>query len=432
MAEAGARVAGRAPGVRAARVLELRSPSETARELARTDSDPEGVGIMTRKARIYAIRLDRVPLRAAPLLKQELLSVGGDSAHARGVADHSVAETSVVTLATWAQYRRLFEKLPRQPFGLSAIGEELDRALTAYSTPPTGRLRGVHRAVSLGGGPLVMGVLNLTPDSFSDGNRYPTADEAVARAEEMITEGVAILDVGGESTRPGARPVPEEVEWGRLEPVLRRLAGVSPVPISVDTRHATVAVRALDAGADLINDVGGLRDAAMRRVAARSGAPVVVLHMRGTPETMQADTNYADLRSEVFHALADATALAIRDGIAREALLVDPGLGFGKTAEQNLELLTHLGELRSLGYPIVVGASRKSFLGAALGNAPVSERLEAGLAAAVLAAWEGAQIVRTHDVGPTVRALRFLEAARRAGRPGGRSAEPEPRGAEPG
>ena len=404
----------------AARVLELGTASEIAREIARTDSDPEGVGIMTRKARIYPIRLDGVSLRAAPLLKQELLAVGGDSAHARGVADHSVDETSVVTLATWAQYRRVIEKLQRQPFGLSAIGEEIDRALGAYISPPTGQLKGLHRSAPLGAGTLVMGVLNLTPDSFSDGDRYSAPDRAIARAEEMIAEGASILDLGAESTRPGAREVSETVEWGRLEPVLRRLAVVSPVPISIDTRHPGVAVRALDAGADLINDVGGLRDPAMRRVAARTGAPVVVMHMRGTPETMQSRTEYADVRAEVYGSLASATEAALADGIAPEALLIDPGLGFGKSPEQNFELLAHLGEFRSLGYPIVVGASRKSFLGVALGNAPLSERLEAGLAAAVIAAFAGAQVIRTHDVRPTVRALRLTGAIRRSGRAAGR------------
>jgi len=208
--------------------------------------------------------------------------------------------------------------------------------------------------------------------------------------------------------------------------VLSKLSEVSLVPISVDTRHPGVAARALDAGADLINDVGGLRDPGMRRLLARTGAPAIGMHMRGTPSTMQSATEYDDVLDEVFQALATATATAEAEGIARGALLIDPGLGFGKTAEQNFELLAHIGEFRSLGYPIVVGASRKSFLGAALGNAPISQRLEAGIAAAVLAAWDGVQVIRTHDVGPTVRALRFTQALRRTGRSGTLSPEQEP------
>lgn len=405
------------PAPRFARVLELDSPGEVARELRRTDSDPEGIGIMTRKARIYPVRLDAVSLRAAPLLKQEMLAVGADSAHARGIADLSAPESAVVLLATMAQYRRVLPKLRRQPFGLKGVGEAVDRALTAYVSHSPKILKGLHRSTPLGAETRVLGVLNVTPDSFSDGGRFLDPARAVRRAHDMIEEGAALLDVGAESTRPGAAEVSEEAEWRRLGPVLEGLARFSPVPISVDTRHPTVAVRALSAGADLINDVGGLRDPEMRRIAARSGAPVIVMHMRGTPATMQRDTEYTDLRAEVFGELARATHRAEAEGVQSSALLIDPGLGFGKSAEQSLELLAHVGELRSLGYPVVVGASRKSFLGEALGGAPPPDRLEAGLAAAVLAARAGADLIRTHDVAPTVRALTLVNAVRVRGRP---------------
>jgi dihydropteroate synthase len=234
----------------------------------------------------------------------------------------------------------------------------------------------------------------------------------------MVEDGASVIDVGGESTRPGATPISPEAEWARLEPVLDGLRGRLTVPLSVDTRHAEVAAKAVAAGADLVNDVEGLRSEEMRRVVARSGAAALVMHMRGTPTTMQQDLEYADLRAEVFRALADGTDTAIRSGIPAEKLLVDPGLGFGKSADQSLELLVHVGELRSLGYPVVVGASRKSFLGAALDPGAASERLEAGIAAAVIAAERGVALVRTHDVGATVRALALVAAADRlAGRP---------------
>jgi dihydropteroate synthase len=184
----------------------------------------------------------------------------------------------------------------------------------------------------------------------------------------------------------------------------------------VDTRHAEVARRAVGAGADWVNDVGGLRDPEMRRVVARSGVAVVVLHMRGEPATMQSDTRYADVRDEVYGALAAATSQAITDGVAPESILVDPGLGFGKSGPQSLELLNHVGEFRSLGFPLVVGASRKSFLGTAAGGALVDDRLEASLAAAVLAAVRGAELVRVHDVRATVRALGVVAASDREGR----------------
>ncbi|MCI4363308.1 MAG: dihydropteroate synthase [Thermoplasmata archaeon] len=275
-------------------------------------------------------------------------------------------------------------------------------------------LEGLHRSCRLGEGCRVMGVLNLTPDSFSDGGRFLDPRDAVAHAERLLAEGAHLLDLGAESTRPGARPVSARAEWARLAPVLARLHAISPVPLSVDTRKPEVARRALANGADLVNDVGGLRSEEMRSLLARTGAPAIAMHMRGSPARMQRNTRYADLRGEVYGFLAEAVARALRDGVGPEQLLVDPGLGFGKTPEQSLELLAHAGEFRSLGLPVVVGASRKSMLGFALGGAPVNERAEAGLAAAVIAAREGASIVRVHEVGPTVRALALLGAVERA------------------
>ncbi|MGD0258061.1 MAG: dihydropteroate synthase [Thermoplasmata archaeon] len=221
------------------------------------------------------------------------------------------------------------------------------------------------------------------------------------------------MDVGGESTRPGATPVSPEEEWRRVEPVLRGLAGRISVPVSIDTRHPEVAARAVDAGADIVNDVEGLRSEEMRRVVARTGAAVVIMHMRGTPATMQDDLEYADLQGEVSRWLAEHAAAALSDGIGSDRIVLDPGLGFGKSVTQSLELLTRAGELRHLGYPVLVGPSRKSFLGWATGVQDPTARLEAGLAAAVIAGRQGVEIVRTHDVGPTVRALAVVAAAER-------------------
>jgi dihydropteroate synthase len=408
-------------------VLEWERLDEIAREIERTESDPEGVGIMTRKGRIFPVRLDGVSLKASPLLKQEVLSVGGDAAHARGIADHSVAESPVVLLATWGQYRRLLPKLRRQPFRLTELADEVDRALRAYVAHAPRTIAGPHRSLVVGDRPRVMGVVNVTPDSFSDGGKFAEPAAAIEHAIALAREGASVLDIGGESTRPGATPVSAEVEWRRVGPVLAGLAGTTDVPISIDTRHAEVAERAIDAGADLVNDVEGLRSEAMRRVVARSGAAAVVMHMRGTPTTMQQDLAYRDVRGEVYRALADATDAAVADGVPPDHLLVDPGLGFGKSAEQSLELLVHAGEFRSLGYPVVVGPSRKSFLGTLLPEGAAADRLEAGLAAAVIAAERGAALVRTHDVRATVRALAVVAAADRAAtRPGASLATESP------
>ena len=408
-------------------MLEWERLDEIAREIERTESDPEGVGIMTRKGRIFPVRLDGVSLKASPLLKQEVLSVGGDAAHARGIADHSVAASPVVLLATWGQYRRLLPKLRRQPFRLTELADEVDRALRAYVAHGPRTIAGPHRSLVVGDRPRVMGVVNVTPDSFSDGGRFAEPAAAIEHAIALAREGASVLDVGGESTRPGATPVSAEVEWRRVGPVLAGLAGATDVPISIDTRHAEVAERAIDAGADLVNDVEGLRSEAMRRVVARSGAAAVVMHMRGTPATMQQDLAYRDVRGEVYRALADATDAAVADGVPPDHLLVDPGLGFGKSAEQSLELLVHAGEFRSLGYPVVVGPSRKSFLGTLLPEGAAADRLEAGLATAVIAAERGAALVRTHDVRATVRALAVVAAVDRATtRPGASLATESP------
>jgi dihydropteroate synthase len=258
-----------------------------------------------------------------------------------------------------------------------------------------------------------MGVVNVTPDSFSDGGEYLEPERAVQRALHLIAEGADLVDLGAESTRPGSAPVPARVQLARLGPVLSRLHAQVSVPISVDTRDPEVARVALDAGADLINDVSGLRDLALRRVVARAGAPAILMHMRGTPETMQSNLVYEDLIDEIYGALARAALTAIEDGVSADQLLVDPGLGFGKSGEQNLTLLAHAGEFRSLGFPVAIGASRKAFLGRATGEPDPASREAASVAAAVLAAHQGVAVVRAHDVRPTVRALRLADAVRR-------------------
>ena len=394
------------------RVLDATTPADIAREVERTNSDPEGVGIMTRKGRTLLVRLDGIPLRAAPLLKQEMLALGADSAHAKGVADLSVEQTAVVLLGTPAQYAHLLPKLRRQPFQLKAVAEALDAVLGNYAHTAPRLLEGLHRSLTLGNSTAVMGILNITPDSFSDGGLFDQPEVAIARGLEIEAEGAQILDVGAESSRPGAAPISADQELERLRGVLPALHDRLKIPISVDTRKPEVARVALDLGSDLVNDVTGLRDPEMRRVIARSGAPAVIVHMRGTPETMQKNLEYADLRTEVYGALAHAVATAVGDGIAAEQLLIDPGLGFGKSTEQNLDLLHHVSEFRSLGCPVVIGASRKSFLGRALGGVPPEVRLEASLAAAVIAALGGAALVRAHDVLPTVRALAVADAVR--------------------
>jgi len=254
-----------------------------------------------------------------------------------------------------------------------------------------------------------MGVVNVTPDSFSDGGLYLDPEAAIAHGEELAAAGAAILDVGGESTRPGAEEVAEAEELRRVVPVISGLAG-SGAEVSVDTSKAAVAAAALDAGATIVNDVTALRgDPEMAALCAERGATVVLMHMLGDPRTMQRDPSYTDVVAEVGAFLAERLQLAVAAGIAEERIWLDPGIGFGKTAEHNLELLRRLPELRRLGRPLVVGTSRKSFIGR-LDGSPASERLGGTIASSVLAAAEGAEVLRVHDVAEVAEAMKLAGA----------------------
>ena len=257
-----------------------------------------------------------------------------------------------------------------------------------------------------------MGILNVTPDSFSDGGRYVKVDAALRQAERLAQEGADILDIGGESTRPGARSVPPEEELRRVLPVVRAVHRVLPeLPLSIDTYKASVAQAALAAGAELVNDVSALRfDVQMAEVVAASGAGVVLMHMRGTPQTMQSQLiHYDDVMSEIGDFLRERLIFAESRGIVRARIILDPGIGFGKRPQDNSEILRRLGELAKLGRPILLGTSRKSFLGA-ITHRPVSQRLEETIASCLIGALHGAQILRVHDVGSVRRALQVLAA----------------------
>jgi dihydropteroate synthase len=267
------------------------------------------------------------------------------------------------------------------------------------------------RTLTIGRRPLVLGVVNVTPDSFSDGGRLATSEAAVAYGLELVRQGADLLDVGGESTRPGARPVLPDEELARVLPVVRGLAGRAGVPVSVDTSKAEVARQCLAAGASVINDVTALGDPAMSRVVRDAGAAVILMHMQGTPATMQDDPRYGDVVAEVGRFLEARLHDLAAAGIPPERVAVDPGIGFGKTLDHNLQLLAGLGGFQRLGRPVVLGVSRKGFLGRLLGGRPVDDRLAAGLAVACHAQARGAvQVVRVHDVRATADALAVCAA----------------------
>lgn len=269
-----------------------------------------------------------------------------------------------------------------------------------------------HATIALGQRTLLMGIINVTPDSFYDGGRRLDAGRAIADGLALIEEGADIIDIGGESTRPGARPVPEQEELERVLPVIRGLRSVTKVPISIDTYKASVAQEALHEGADIVNDVSALRfDAEMAALAAAEKVPVVLMHMLGTPRTMQSEPRYDDVLREVIDFLAGRIQFATQAGIERQNIIIDPGIGFGKTLDHNLALLRGLPAFAPLGQPLMVGASRKAFIGRILGT-EADQRLEGSLAAAVAAVMGGADIVRVHDVKETRRAIRVADAIR--------------------
>ncbi|MGI8574874.1 MAG: dihydropteroate synthase [Egibacteraceae bacterium] len=323
----------------------------------------------------------------------------GVSVEERGGRLH--ATTTLVALTRAAG--RCLE--PDEAEALIAAGAS---AVSAWSEPPTSLdLPSARLDLSR---PVVMGVINVTPDSFSDGGTlYPDAhpERAVRHGEALIGEGAALLDIGGESTRPGAEPVTEDEELTRVLPVVERLAGGSAV-LSIDTRRPGVAQRALDAGVGLVNDVSGAAEPALLETVAEAGAGYVLMHTRGTPATMRELTEYDDVVAEVYEFLAIGIQRCEAAGIDPNRIVVDPGIGFAKTAAQSLALLRAVPQLRSLGRPVLVGASRKSFIGRVLGDADSGEaadRLEGSLAAAVLSAAGGAAILRVHDVAATARAV---------------------------
>ncbi len=258
--------------------------------------------------------------------------------------------------------------------------------------------------------PLIMGVLNVTPDSFSDGGRFAGRESAIAHARRLVADGADIIDVGGESTRPGAEPVPLDEELERVIPVIAALHTEVDVAVSVDTSKPEVMRAAVAAGAGMINDVNGLRAPGAMDVAAGSGAAVCVMHMQGSPRSMQKQPQYRDVVAEVVAFLSGQTEALLARGVASDRIVLDPGFGFGKTLEHNIALFRGLSALAALGYPVLVGVSRKSLIGSLLGNRPVTDRLMGSVAAAMLAAHAGASILRVHDVRETADSLAILAA----------------------
>ncbi|HNS49106.1 MAG TPA: dihydropteroate synthase [bacterium] len=378
-----------------------------ARELKRIGVDPAGVRIMAPKSDLLVLEVDDLDYRAALILKQELLSRGAEAAISRRAYRLGGGSGPAILIGRRAEFEQLTVRLARQPFGLKELAGRL-RSFLESVAPLSWQLAGRRLYLDR---PLVMGILNITPDSFSDGGRYQDPAAALEQALRLEAEGADILDVGAESTRPGSRPISAEEERRRLDPVLKLLLPRLRLPVSVDTSKPEVARAALDAGAAVINDVTAGAAAGMFKLAARSGAGLVLMHMQGRPETMQVNPSYRDAPAEIYAFLAERLEAAAAAGVGQEQLVVDPGIGFGKSLEHNLLLLRRLGEFTGLGRPVLVGPSRKGFIGALTGL-PMEARVEGTLAAVLAAFQAGASIFRVHDVQPVKRALAVAGAIR--------------------
>lgn len=378
------------------RLLKIESRADAERELFRIGVDPGGIASMASKMVSHAICIKDLQCRQANILKQEMLSLGGDAAVARGSVSCSIEKTDVILIGTDKQLKRLTAKLVVQPFGLSRLAADLKCILDAGCH--TNRIwRTSQRNIPLDR-PLIMGILNITPDSFSDGSCYIDSQKAIEKGLEMAADGADIIDIGGESTRPGAAFVSPQEEAERVLPVIKGLAGKLDCPLSIDTWKGYVAEQSIDAGAEIVNDISGFTfDRSMPEVVAKTGAAAVLMHTRGTPDKMQMETGYTDIIAEVSHTLHLSVEIGIAAGIERERLAIDPGIGFGKDAAGNLEILRRLREFSGFDLPLLVGTSRKSFIGATL-NRETDQRLFGTAASVAMAIANGATIIRVHDV----------------------------------
>jgi len=432
------------------RVMQMESAAALRSEMEKIGSDPRGIEIMIPKGLFLTIKIENVKYAAASIIKQEMLSKGGEAALGECVYFGDERRTAMLLMGTKRHYRRLLAKLRIQPLeSLTTLAVELKEALDNYDARDRSPLTIGTRDFRWGERTFVMGIINVTPDSFSgdgilssgvtggitggvtgsDAGDKATVggaaiEAAVAQGLRQVQEGADILDVGGESTRPGSSPVTAEEELRRVLPVIRGLVAKTDVPISIDTYKASVAEAALDAGAHLVNDVWALgADPDIAALVADRSVPVILMHNRSHPKEASVEARlggrylgveYQDLMADIIRELRQAVESALETGIPAHSIIVDPGIGFGKTVKQNLHILNHLDELKVMGYPVLLGASRKSFIGYTL-DLPPEERLEGTAATVAVGIARGADIVRVHDVREMVRVAKMADAMVRDG-----------------
>jgi len=395
------------------RILKISHPQEIKKIMQDIKVDAYGIKIMLPKAITHLVKISFISNITANILKQEMLSLGGDVAVARGALTGKTKQTDCLLIGNLAQFNRLSIKLKSQPFGLDKLAVQLSDTLANFQKDSFLLRLGGYK-LNLGRRPHIMGVINVTPDSFSgDGLYHRDIEEIVGLAERLAADGADIIDVGGESSRPNAKAVYLKEELARTIPVIKILTKRIKIPVSIDTYKPEVARAALDNGAVLVNDITGLKNFKMAGLVAKYKSAVVIMHMQGSPRTMQLKPQYTALINNIISFLKSRIKLAQEAGIGEDKIIIDPGIGFGKTYANNLEILQKLSEFKVLGRPILVGTSRKSFLGKIL-NAPAQERIFGTLASNILVVINGAKIVRVHDVRAVKQALVVLDKIMKA------------------
>ena len=371
----------------------------------RIGAEPVSWEKMAAKLQWVLLHIRGIKNRAALILKQEALSKDGEAVISRSALANPDGISDVVLGMTRRQLQRLTRDLKGQPFGLKHVSDQIEITLNNYDKGPQNWV-GRH--------PFVMGILNVTPDSFSDGGKFSTLYQALTQAKMMIAEGADIIDVGGESTRPGSDPIPAEEQLRRVIPVIEAIHREFPEQkMSIDTTQSAVALAALNAGAIMINDVSaGVDDARLLEVAAKAGVPYVLMHRSAAPKEMQSKTDYQDVVTEVYDWFSDHIEQCLEAGMMRDQLILDPGIGFGKTADQNLQLINRLHVFRGLGLPLLVGSSRKRFIGDTL-NRDVENRTLGTAATLAMSTLHGVNIVRVHSVSAMLDVVKMTYSIRR-------------------
>lgn len=392
------------------RKLEIENNGQAFKEFSKIGATVRGQRIMAKKIFPLALKVKDVDVKASNILKQEMLARNGDVVTSRNTLLRNEGLTDIIILGTIDSFKGLIEKIRHQPFGLKNLSILISDYLNNLKKNNEKKILNIaNRQFDLKKeGALIMGILNVTPDSFYDGGFYVNPEIMKRRITMIAEEGAHIIDIGGLSTRPGSKPVPVEDEIKRVIPAINYAKKNYDIIISVDTYRSEVAKYAVDAGADIINDISGFTfDEKIIDTVAKLNAWVVIMHIKGSPETMQKNPQYDDVIDEIYDFLYVQADKAIQKGVEKNRIIIDPGIGFGKNLKHNLEIISKIREFKNMFFPVLLGVSRKSFIGNLLDSQPPSERLTGSLSAAVCGFLNGADILRVHDVKQTKEAIRI-------------------------